>query len=107
MTAGAAKEQQKPGMTTIIGGKGASYPKLPLWRTIRLSYSDYFQHFRDVLRISGFWLAITAMFDAATSWMQASWMAHVLTNPRARLDLALPVEMTVLGNIDSAAVALA
>lgn len=107
MTAGAAKEQQKPGMTTIIGGKGASYPKLPLWRTIRLSYSDYFQHFRDVLRISGFWLAITAMFDAATGWMQASWMAHVLTNPRARLDLALPVEMTVLGNIDSAAVALA
>ena len=94
-------------MTTIIGAKGPSHPKLPLWRTIRLSYSDYFQQFRDVLRISVFWLAITAMFDAAMGWMQASWMAHVLANPRARLDLTPPVEMTVLGNIDSVAVALA
>lgn len=94
-------------MTTIIGAKGPSDPKLPLWRTIRLSYSDYFQQFRDVLRISVFWLAITAMFDAAMGWMQASWMAHVLANPRARLDLTPPVEMTVLGNIDSVAVALA
>jgi hypothetical protein len=104
---GATNEQQKSGMTAIVGAERVSHPKLPLWRTIRLSYSSYFQHFGDVLRISVFWLATTAMLDAAMGWMQASWIAHVLANPQGRPDLTQPVEMTVLDNIGSAIVVLA
>ncbi|MDE2603896.1 MAG: hypothetical protein KGL62_16215 [Bradyrhizobium sp.] len=88
-------------------GKGISHPKLPLRQTIRLSYSSYFEHFRDGLRISAFWLAIAAMFDAAMGWMQATWMAHIVEDPRAGPDLTPPVEMTVLDNIGSVVVVFA
>ncbi len=104
---GATNEQQKSGMTAIVEAERVSHPKLPLWRTIRLSYSSYFWHFGDVLRISVFWLATTAMLDAAMGWMQASWIAHMLANPQGRPDLTQPVEMTVLDNIGSAVVVLA
>ncbi|MDE2331369.1 MAG: hypothetical protein KGK16_11390 [Bradyrhizobium sp.] len=99
-------EQQKSGMIAMVG-KGISHPKLPLRQTIRLSYSSYFEHFRDGLRISAFWLAIAAMFDAAMGWMQATWMAHIVEDPRAGPDLTPPVEMTVLDNIGSVVVVFA
>ena len=36
-------------------GALSANPKLPLWHTIRLSYSAYFYNFLDVLRICWLW----------------------------------------------------
>lgn len=87
--------------------EGPADPKLPLWPTIRLSYASYLQHFGDVLRISVLWLALMAVFDAATGWMQATWMTHVMKNPAPQPNLTEPLEMSALGNISSVVLALA
>jgi hypothetical protein len=56
-----------------------SYPKLPLWHTIRLSYSTYFRRFNDALRASWLWLIIVAaLTSVATS--QWTWMATATAN---------------------------
>jgi hypothetical protein len=87
--------------------KGSSYDRLPLWQTIRLSYATYFAHFSDVLRISVMWLALTALFDGATGWVEVSWMSRILANPQAGPNLAQPVEMTLLNDIGSVVMTLA
>lgn len=54
------------------------YPKLPLWRTISLSYSTYFQYFIDALRASWLWLIVVAAITGILSWSQWSWMSTVM-----------------------------
>jgi len=49
-----------------------TYPKLPLGRTIRLSYSTYFGQFSDVLRASWLWLVLAGAFTGAISWKLAA-----------------------------------
>jgi hypothetical protein len=51
-------------MKEVEGSAGA---KLPLWPTIRLSYTSYFRHFGDVLRISALWLSLMAVLNAGIS----------------------------------------
>ena len=82
-------------------------PKLPLWPTIRLSYTSYFRNFSDVLRISALWLSLMAVLNAGTGWMQATWMTRVMADPTPRPNLSEPLEMTVLGNISSVVMAFA
>ena len=82
-------------------------PKLPQWPTIRLSYTSYFRHFGDVLRISALWLSLMAVLNAGTGWMQATWMTRVMADPTPQPNLSEPLEMTVLGNISSLVMALA
>lgn len=50
--------------------------KLPLWNSICRSYSAWFTHFPDVLRISWLWLAVCGLM----SWWQLSWFGGVLAN---------------------------
>ena len=45
-----------------------AYPKLPLGRTVRLSYSTYFGQFSDVLRASWLWLVLAGAFTGAINW---------------------------------------
>lgn len=58
----------------------AGPPKLPLWRTISLSYREYVVGFGDVLRISWVWLAaLTALVYLAT-WLQYSWIIAAIND---------------------------
>jgi len=82
-------------------------PRLPLWPTIRLSYTSYLRNFRDVLRISALWLALMAVLNAGTGWMQATWMTRVMADPSPQPNLSEPLEMTLLGNISSVVIAFA
>ncbi len=91
----------------MAGAEGSPDPKLPLWPTIRLSYASYFRHFGDALRISAFWLLMMAMLDAAIGWMQATWMTHVMANPSPQPNLSEPMEMAVMADIGSVALAFA
>jgi hypothetical protein len=59
---------------------GEANPKLPLWDTIRLSYSAYFHNFPDVLRISWLWLAVVAPLMGISSWLQFSRMAGMMAD---------------------------
>jgi hypothetical protein len=54
------------------------YPKLPLWRTIGLSYSTYFHHFTDALRTSWIWFVAVGLLTGLASLQQWSWIAAVL-----------------------------
>ena len=45
-------------MNSAIDPRAAAGPKLPLWRTIGLSYSTCIDYFPDMLRISWLWLVI-------------------------------------------------
>jgi hypothetical protein len=82
-------------------------PRLPLWPTIRLSYTSYFRHFGDVLRISALWLSLMAVLNAGTGWMQAAWMTRVMVDPRPQPNLSEPLEMMLLGNISNVVIAFA
>jgi hypothetical protein len=74
---------------------GAADPKLPLWTTIRLSYSSYFRDFPDVLRISWLWLAVvTTLFGIAT-WVEFSLSASLAAGMRRGMPPSKPVETFV------------
>jgi hypothetical protein len=95
-------------MSTAMGSSTLSYPKLPLWRTVRLSYSTYFQHFIDALRTSWLWLVVVGAFTGFASWQQWSWMAAVLARAvPSRAQPALPLETGLLLNLDQALVLFA
>jgi hypothetical protein len=80
-----------------------SSSKLPLRNVIGLSYSTYFHHFTDVLRISWLWLVLIAPLIGIASWLQWSWLTGMIKGGlTAGLALAAkPVEMVVLGNLAS------
>jgi hypothetical protein len=95
-------------MSTAMGSSTPPYPKLPLWRTIRLSYLTYFQHFIDALRTSWLWLVVVGAFTGFASWQQWSWMAAVLARAvPSRAQPALPLETGLLLNLDQALVVFA
>jgi hypothetical protein len=92
-------------MSLGIDPQGAANPKLPLWDTIRLSYSTYFHNFPDVLRITWLWLAVAALLMGTVNWLQFSWMAEMMAElkpgmpPQIPPHLASrPIETILLGN---------
>jgi uncharacterized protein DUF4339 len=80
---------------TGSGRDRAGNPKLPLWDTIRLSYSTYFHNFPDVLRISWLWLAAAGIL----SWLLFSWTAGVTAAMKRGMPPSRPVETIVLVTI--------
>jgi hypothetical protein len=81
------------------GGRRNSAAKLPLWKTIRLSYSSYFLNFPDVLRISWLWLAVVAPLMGIMSWLQFSLMADVIASMKRGTPASKPIETTALSNV--------
>jgi len=81
------------------------HSKLPLANTITLSYSDFFQRFADVLRISWLWLVIAALLIGLKRWQQWSWMGTAISEtgkgmpPLAFGEASRPIEMIVFGNL--------
>jgi hypothetical protein len=65
-----------------LGAQRAANPKLPLWDTICSSYSTYFNHITDVLRISWLWLAIAVL----SAGVQRFWIGNAVAvvQPGAR-----------------------
>jgi hypothetical protein len=47
--------------------------KLPLWRTIKLSYVTYMHHFADALRVTWLWMLLIAGLLAGSDWLRWSW----------------------------------
>jgi hypothetical protein len=76
-----------------------SYPKLPLWHTIRLSYSTYFRHFNDALRASWLWLIIVAALTALATQQQWSWTATAMAN-HAYPQMPKPTDVIVLSGVN-------
>jgi hypothetical protein len=75
-------------------------PKLPLWRTVGLSYSTYFYHFTDALRTSWIWFVAVGLLTGLASWQQWSWMAAVLEGGvPSRTQMAQPLETALLLNL--------
>jgi hypothetical protein len=90
--------------------EGVVNSKLPFWETIGISYSFYFQHLADVLRISWLWLLIFVPLVGVTSWLQSTWFAKLVANMRPGkppLAPAVPTEMTLLGNVSTLVMFLA
>jgi hypothetical protein len=54
--------------------------KLPLGRTIALSYSSYFHDFTDVLRICWLWILLAAVLVGVNTWLQASWLQYAIAD---------------------------
>jgi hypothetical protein len=81
------------------GGRrdGAAQSKLPLWNTIRLSYSTYFHNFLDVLRISWLWLALAGILN----WLQFSGIADVMSGMRQGSAASKQVGLMVLEDLGS------
>jgi hypothetical protein len=77
----------------------AANPKLPLWDTIRLSYSSYFHNFPDVLRISWLWLAVALPLAGITNWLQFSRFAGVMVTINRGMAASKPVELIVLQGV--------
>jgi hypothetical protein len=84
---------------TGSGRDRAANQKLPLWDTIRLSYSTYFRNFPDVLRISWLWLAVVAPLMGIMSWLQFSLMADVIASMKRGMPASKPIETTALSNV--------
>ena len=94
-------------MTGAIDAGDSPNPKLPFWQTIGLSYSTYFRHFIDVLQISWLWLLVLAPVTGVASWMQMSWFADAVANMKSGKVSAMPIEMTIPGNISTVVMLLA
>jgi hypothetical protein len=94
-------------MSMSVGAENGPYLKLPLWRTICISYANYFRHFGDVLRISVLWLLPIAALNGAMGWLQASWIADITATPQTQAIPSQPIPITVLGGISNLALALA
>jgi len=75
----------------------APVTKLPLWRTIRLAYATFFEHFGDGLRIAAIWLPPVAILAAIGGWLQAVLLAEVTASPRPQIDLSQPAHLLMLG----------
>jgi hypothetical protein len=88
-------------MNATVDARGAANSKLPLWRTINRSYSSYFAHFADVLRICWLWLLLAPALMAVFSSLKRSWFAGVLANSIQGVGVpvdipAEPIELLVL-----------
>jgi hypothetical protein len=97
-------------MSVAGGPPDLAYPKLPFWDTVTLSYSSYFRHFTDVLRVSWLWLLVAAGFTSFANWQQWSWMATAMANLKPGLpppQMPQPTEMAVLLNLDNILILLA
>jgi GYF domain 2 len=77
----------------------AANPKLPLWDTIRLSYSTYFQNFPDVLRISWLWLAVATPLMGTAIWLQFSLTFNLAAGMKGGMPPPKPLETTALVTI--------
>jgi hypothetical protein len=93
-------------VSATIEAEGTANPKLPLWKTIGLSYSTYFHGFGTALQISWPWLLLAPLTGAA-SWLQMSWMAEVLANMKPGAPPRIPTEAAVLGNLSTAVILFA
>jgi hypothetical protein len=93
-------------MSMAVSPPTLRYPKLPLWHTIRLSYSTYFHYFVDALRTSWVWLVVVGVLTGFASWQQFSWMATLLARaprgmpPKAPTLSPEPIEAVLLMNLD-------
>jgi hypothetical protein len=85
----------------------AANSKLPFWRTISLSYSFYFEHLGDALRISWLWLLIFIPLTAAASWLQMSWFRSAVADMKSGKSPAMPIELTIFVNASTLAQLLA
>ena len=97
-------------MSAAIDAQGALSSKLPFWQTISLSYSFYFRHLADALRISWVWLLIFIPLTGATTWLQISWFAQAIANMtpgKPPSPPAIPIEMTILADCTSLVMFLA
>lgn len=50
----------------------ASYAKIVLWRTIGISYAEWFRRFPDVMRATIFWIALLAIMMGIAHWLNWS-----------------------------------
>ena len=75
-------------------------PKLPLWKTIRLSYATYYNNFPDLLRTSWLWLILIGVLIGGGGWLQWSWIIRTIEElklsgsriaPSMPLGVVLPV----------------
>jgi hypothetical protein len=87
--------------------QNAANPKLPFWRTIGLSYSFYFEHLGDALRISWLWMLIFIPLTAVASWLQTSWFSETVANMRSGKTPEMPIELTIFTNVSTLAELLA
>jgi hypothetical protein len=85
----------------------AANPKLAFWRTISLSYSFYFEHLGDALRISWLWLLIFIPLTGAASWLQMSWFRDAVADMKSGKSPAMPIELTIFANASTLAQLLA
>lgn len=85
----------------------AANSKLPFWRTIGLSYSFYFEHLGDALRISWLWLLIFIPLAGAGSWLQMSWFNEAVADMKSGKSPAMPIELTIFTNASTLAELLA
>jgi hypothetical protein len=85
----------------------AANPKLPLWRTISLSYSFYFEHLGDALRICWLWLLIFIPLAGATGWLQMSWFSQAVADMKSGKSPEMPIEWTILENVSTLVALLA
>lgn len=84
-------------MSGIVGASDAPVTKLPLWRTIRLSYATFFEHFGDGLRIAAIWLPPVAILATIGGWLQATLLMEVAANPQVQIDASQPMHLLMLG----------
>lgn len=100
-------------MSTDLYPSSPSYPKLPLWDTISLSYSTYFHHFVDALRASWLWMAAVAVITGVANWRQWSWFGAVMAQaktgmpPQVLNHMTHPLEMAALAGLDNILTGLA
>lgn len=100
-------------MSSAIRRRGAAQRKLPLWDTICLSYSTYFDYFGDVLRIVWLWLAAVAPLTGVANWLQWSWVAGFIADqgggltPQTLTQASGPIAAILLGQVDGLVLMLA
>lgn len=51
--------------------------KLPLWQSIYITYSSYFRHFRDVVRVTWLWIVLVAAMWTVAEWVRWSWAISI------------------------------
>lgn len=90
-------------MNSTADSQRAANPKLPLWDTICLSYSAYFDNFSNVLRVSWLWLVVVAPIAGFAGWAQGAWMTGLVADTRHKMpaqmpadQLSIPPEITLL-----------
>jgi hypothetical protein len=97
-------------MSATLDARDEVNAKLPFWQTVSLSYSFYFQHLGDALRISWLWLLIFVPLAGATNWLQMSWFSEVIATMKPGEPPpppAMPIAMTILGTASNLVMFLA